>query len=218
MFAGESILMQCSSQDLGSIWWHIGWPQQLMKYVMPKTNVSSHSKPFRCVIITGWGSISQDMLNVNDVKEQQQNNSFVKPAHLNTSRALIDISDDICASNVRIMTATIADVARMCVSWIKIYITLNFDWMFLLLYSLSLPCNNSWVCVYDQPIWSMTHRADKLPETTTLWTPSAALHGCWGSVRHAERGILSIDGACMSFSAAAWMFSNSRPLMRMTHP
>lgn len=182
------ILMQCSSQELGSIWWHIGWPRQLMKYVMPKTNVSSHSKPFRCVIITGWGSISQDKLNVNDVKEPQQNNSFVKPAHLNTSRALIDFSDDICAGNVWKMTATIAEVARTrYVSWIKICITLTFDWMFLLLHSSSLPCNNGWT--HDQPIRSMTHRADELPETTTLWTPSAALHGCWGSVRHAERGI-----------------------------
>ncbi len=118
--------MQCSSQELGSIWWHIGWPRQLMKYVMPKTNVSSLSKPFRCVIITGWGSISQDKLNVNDVKEPQQNNSFVKPAHLNTSRALIDFSDDICASNVWKMTATIVDVARTrYVSWIKICITLT---------------------------------------------------------------------------------------------
>ncbi len=36
MFAGALILMQCSSQDLGSIWWHIGWPQQLMKYVMQR--------------------------------------------------------------------------------------------------------------------------------------------------------------------------------------
>lgn len=71
-----------------------------MKYVMPKTNVSSHSIPYRCVIITDWGSISQDRLNVNDVKEPQQNNSSVKPAHLNALRALIDFSDDICVGNV----------------------------------------------------------------------------------------------------------------------
>lgn len=71
-----------------------------MKYVMPKTNVSSHSNPYRRVIITDWGSISQDRLNVNDVKEPQQNNSSVKPAHLNAFRALIDFPDDICVGNV----------------------------------------------------------------------------------------------------------------------
>lgn len=101
--------MQCSCQELASIWCHIGWSGWIMKYVMPKTNVSSHSNPYRRVIITDWGSISQDRLNVNDVKEPQQNNSSVKPAHLNAFRALIDFPDDICVGNVWKMTATIAD-------------------------------------------------------------------------------------------------------------
>lgn len=67
---------------------------------MPKTNVSSNSNPSRRVIIAGRGSISQDRLNVNDVKEPQPNNSSAKPAHLNASRALIDFSDDLCVGNV----------------------------------------------------------------------------------------------------------------------